>query len=309
MNKRHSTSALVAAALVGAAAGAWLSPLRAPPSRLFETTAPSSRDDAGSAAASSAAARVPKPASPMRVAEAQALAQGAESLENLQNRARTDPEYLASLLARLSTETELDARGALLAILAGAPNAQLLAYARAQLDGADAQARRNGLDLLKMFPMNDADARDLVTQRLERESDPAALKSLIEALTPSLVAEEDAAPVIARLADLSRHADADVRAQAVLQYAQWDNATNTEVALHRALNDPALAVRRAAIAGAIGSSAQSARMKLALIDIATDPAYDDADRASALFALQRYPLNRAEHALYAQSQAALDARH
>lgn len=308
MHKRHSTPALITAALLGVAAGFWLSPLRAPQSSAIATTAQSPRDD-DARATSSAAARAPKPATPARGSEAQALAQGTQSLETLQQRARTDPAYLQSLLARLSAETELDARGALLAILAGAPNAQLLAYAHAQLDSADPQARRIGLDLLKMFPMNDDAARALVTNRLERETDPAALKSLIEALTPSLVAEEDAAPVIAKLADLVRHADADVRAQAVLQYAQWDNASNAEIALHRALTDPALAVRRAAIAGAIGSSAQSDRMKLALIDIATDPAYDDADRAAALFALQRYPLNRAEHALYAQSQAALDARH
>lgn len=312
MEKRHSTLTLIAALAVGAAGGAWLSPLRAPvPAATSDTTAAlAERAVAEPAATSRAASRPPQPAAaPQRSVDAEALAQGRESLDVLQTRARTDPAYLASLLARLSVETELDSRGAVLAILAGAPNAQVLAYARTQLDSSDANARRNGLDLLKMFPMSDEAARTLVTDRLERETDPAALKSLVEALTPGLVADEDAAPVITRLTALAQHADADVRAQAVLQLSQWDNAENAENLLHRAFADPSLAVRRAALAAAIGSSAQSERLKQALFVVATDPAYDDADRSSALFALQRYRLSRAEHALYAQHQAALDARH
>ena len=311
MRKRHSTPTLLAAAVLGAAVGAWLSPQRAAPPAAHATTSaasPVSRDTTAPSI-STAAMRTPKAAATPRASDVQALAQGSESLEVLQRRAQTDPAYLQALLQRLSAATELDTRGALLAILAGAPNADVLAYARTQLDSADPQARRNALDLLKAFPMSDTAARELVTGRLERETDPTALKSLVEALTPSLVADEDAAPVVARLAELTRHADADVRAQSVLQYSQWDNATGAEATLHRSLHDPALAVRRAAIAGVIGSAARSERLKQALLDIATDPAYDDGDRGAALFALQRYPLNRAEHALYAQNQAALDARH
>lgn len=310
MTRRHSTPTLIAVACASALAGAWLASRPVPvapatvPAHALESAV--ATDPVGPD--SVAARRPPKPRTLYAASGPTDAAVGDDSFESRQRRAKEDPAFLADLLRRYGAAVDLDERGALLAVIAGAPNAQVLAWARGRLDAGDPRARQDALDLLKTFPMDDAAARELVVDRLAHESDAGTLSALVDTLTPGAVAEEDAAPVIARLAELSQHADPAVRARSVLQRAQWTSANDAEAPLHEALSDPSPAVRRAAVAGVIGSQAQSVRLKQALFEMVTDPSNDEEDRGAALFALQRYSLNRAEHALYSQHQAAWDRR-
>lgn len=233
---------------------------------------------------------------------------GADDLDRNIRRAGQDPGYLRDLLRRYSFETDLDRRGALLAILQGVANDEVLQLGRQLAGNPDPDTRRNGLALLKAFPLDVAEVRDTLTRQLREERDPALLKESIDMLAPTVVASEDAAPLLEGLAALRGHADAQVRASAVLQSVRWNKRGDDAAILEAALFDPDIAVRRAAIAGIEASGARSDRLKIALLDIAGDARTEPELRRSAAFALQNFALDRDEYALYRDALARAEER-
>jgi len=248
---------------------------------------------------------------PLHSALADALAsdgprsRGADDLDRNIRRAGQDPGYLRELLRRYSFETDLDRRGALLAILQGVANDEVLQLGRQLAGNPDPDTRRSGLALLKAFPLDVAEVRDTLARQLRDERDPALLKESIDMLAPAVVASEDAAPLLERLAALRGHVDAEVRASAVLQSVRWNKRGDDAAILEPALLDPDIAVRRAAIAGIEASGARSDGLKIALLDIAGDARAESDLRRSAAFALQNFALDRGEYALYRDALAAL----
>ncbi|MBW8808560.1 MAG: HEAT repeat domain-containing protein [Lysobacter sp.] len=223
--------------------------------------------------------------------------------ERMIQRARRDPAYLRELLRSYSFETEPDKRGALLAVLQAVANDDVLRTARQLADSGDPESRRNGLDLLKAFPLDQPQVRELLSRQLQAERDPAMLKQLVDMLAPTVVASEDAAPLLDRLAELRQHPDPAVRASAVVQSVQWNKHAGNEEILQRAMLDPDLSVRQAAIAGINASSTRSDRLKDSLLALAADPQTDAETRNSAVFALQNFAMNRGEYALYRKAAA------
>lgn len=228
-------------------------------------------------------------------------ARGGDSFDRNIQRARRDPAYLRELLGDYRYETELDRRGALLAVLQGVANQDVLRAGRELADSGDPRQRQLGLDLLKAFPLDVAEVRELLQRQLQDERDPAMLKQLVDMLAPTVIASEDAAPVLNRLDALRRHPDAAVRASSVLQSVQWNKGGDNEEILHQAILDPDAAVRQAAIAGVTAGGARSDRLKDALLALAADPRSDGETRNAAVFALQNFAMNRAEYALYRQA--------
>jgi len=292
------TSALIGGLLGAAITRSWMTP--ATPQRGEGTTASPTPGRSG------------KP--PQHSALADALAgdgprsRGADDLDRNIRRAGQDPGYLRELLRRYSFETDLDRRGALLAILQGVANDEVLQLGRQLAGNPDPDMRRSGLALLKAFPLDVAEVRDTLAQQLREERDPALLKESIDMLAPAVVASEDAAPLLERLAALRSHADAEVRASAVLQSVRWNKRGDDAAILEAALLDPDIAVRRAAIAGIEASGARSDRLKIALLDIAGDARTESDLRRSAAFALQNFALDRDEYALYRDALARADDR-
>jgi hypothetical protein len=221
-------------------------------------------------------------------------------------RALRDPAYLHSLMAQYASETDLDSRGALLAVLQSAANDEVLRFALSLADSPDPTTRQDGLALLQAYSLDVAEVRDLLTRQIADETDPAMLRQLVEMLTPAVVPTEDAAPMLEQLTHLRQHPDPDVRAASVLQSAQWDKGGDVEAFLHQAILDPVPQVRQAAIAGVTSSSARSDRLKDALLDIAGNPLSGDEERLSAIFALQSFALDRSEYAIYRQAAQAND---
>ncbi|KWS06508.1 hypothetical protein AZ78_4064 [Lysobacter capsici AZ78] len=223
--------------------------------------------------------------------------------ERMIQRARRDPAYLRELLRDYSFKTELDKRGALLAVLQAVANDEVLRLARQLADSGDPESRRNGLDLLKAFSLDQPQVRELLSRQLQAERDPAMLKNLVDMLAPTVVASEDAAPLLERLSELRQHPDPAVRASAVVQSVQWNKHAGNEEILQRAMLDPDLSVRQAAIAGINASSTRSDRLKDSLLALAADPQTDAETRNSAVFALQNFAMNRGEYALYRKAAA------
>lgn len=294
--------ALLAAAVAGGLCGYWLG---ASPGRL------PMRDHARAAAAEATQpAAASGRADPSATATAMLSGQGHRDtdLESLRKRAQEDPAYLRELLRRFAAEQQADTRGALLAVLSGVPHAEVLRTGKALAGSADPRLRKAGLELLTAFPLSEPEVRQLLTGQLGSETDPAMLKQLLGMLTPSTMPTEDAAPVVERLSALSQHPDPGVRSQSVLQLAQWDRGGDSEAMLHRAILDAAPEVRRAAMAGMVSAHVRSDRLKDALLEIASNPQSSAADRGAAVFALQEFPLSRAEYGLYQQA-AATSAEH
>jgi hypothetical protein len=229
-----------------------------------------------------------------------------DDLDRESARALRDPAYLRSLMAQYASETDLDSRGALLAVLQSAANDEVLRFALALADSPNLATRRDGLALLQAYSLDIAEVRDLLTRQIANENDPAMLRQLVEMLTPAVIPTEDVAPMLEQLTQLRQHPNPDVRAASVLQSAQWDKGGDIETFLHQAILDPAPQVRQAAIAGVTSSSARSDRLKDALLDIVGNPLSGDEERLSAIFALQSFALDRSEYAIYRQAAQAND---
>lgn len=216
-------------------------------------------------------------------------------------RPRTSDADLRELMRRYAAETELDKRGALLAILQANPNEEVKAFALALAASRDAAARQEGLELLKAFPLDDAKVRGFLVGQIDQEQDPAMLTKLVDMLSPTMVATEDAAPLVAQLARLREHPDPEVRAASILQSSQWDRGGDLENTLHSAMLDPDPRVRQAAIGGILAERVRSDRLKDMLLAIASDPKTGAEERNRAIFALEGFALNRAEYEVYRQA--------
>jgi len=222
-------------------------------------------------------------------------------------RALRDPAYLQRLLAQYRTESEPDRKGALLALLLGVANPDVQRFALDLARSPDPATRRDGLALLAAFSVEDAPVRTLLVDTLDRERDPALLRQAVDLLIPAPLPREDAAPMLDALSRLRTHGDPGVRASSVLQSAQWESGTAVEELLHRALLDPEPQVRDAAVAGVLSSAARSDRLKDALLEMASNPANAQEQRAAAVSALHGFRLDRADHVLYRQAVRALPA--
>ncbi len=176
-------------------------------------------------------------------------------------RTRASDADLRELMRRYAVETELDKRGALLAMLQANPNEEVKAFALALAASRDAAARQAGLELLKAFPLDDAKVRGFLVGQIDQEQDPAMLTRLVDMLSPTMVATEDAAPLVAQLARLRDHPDPEVRAASILQSSQWDRGGDLENTLHSAMLDSDPRVRQAAIGGISAERVRSDRLK------------------------------------------------
>ncbi len=221
-----------------------------------------------------------------------------EHLDEKSRRAQENPSYLQELMRQYAYEMDLDKRGALLAILQSMPNDEVKRFALQQAASNDPVIRGEGLELLKAFPLDDAEVRGFLVDQIDREQDPAMLKELVDMLTPTMVATEDAAPLVEQLARLRGHPDPEVRAASVLQSSQWDRGGDLENTLQQALNDPDARVRQAAIAGVTSERLHSQRLKDRLLAIAIDPQTSDEERRAAIFSLEGFALNRFEYELF-----------
>jgi|GEM_PF-1632225 len=290
-NPLQFTSALLAAAVFGGIVGSSLTRASVAPNA-------SPAQTRGAAANAAPVAGAPRG---NELAAYTYPARGADSFDRNIQRARRDPAYLRELIGNYRFETELDRRGALLAVLQGVANQDVLRAGRELADSGDPRQRQLGLDLLKSFPLDVTEVRELLQRQLQDERDPTMLKQLVDMLAPTVIASEDAAPVLNRLDALRRHPDPAVRASSVLQSVQWNKSGDNEDILHRAILDSDAGVRQAAIAGINASGVRSDRLKDALLSLAGDPRSDGETRNAAVFALQNFAMNRSEYALYRQA--------
>ena len=283
--------ALLAAALVGGVVGGWITGVHGQRAAVTETVSPAI-PPIGTAPQSAVAAFSP-------------LGEARRDDGKDVSRARKDPAFLRMLILSYLNETDLDKRGALLAILQSVANDDVLRLVPQLL--ADPARRQDGLALLRAYPMDKSEARSMLLSELQRETNPAQLTQMIEMLTPAVMSTDDAAPVVEHLAMLRRNPDPSVRASSVTQSIQWDKGGNMEDILYTALLDPSAQVRLAAIGAAGVAGVRSERLKAILLDSLGN--LNAEERNAALFTLQGFPLTRDEYALYKQVAVASSDGH
>lgn len=232
-----------------------------------------------------------------------ALINGEISFEQMAALARADASALAQLWARYRAELDPLRRQTLLALLAEAPSASLSQFVATLVADADPERRRDGYQLLTSLPIEDPALREHALRALQHETDPSALAELVQGLQPGLLAREDAEPLSQALQSLSQSGDPLVRAAALPALTQWTDRAQLEALYLAALADSDAGVRAAAIAGIDTANVSTPDLRGALFQLAANAAENAGHRHSALLALSRFRLSRAEIELYRMLQA------
>lgn len=220
-----------------------------------------------------------------------------------------EPASREALMQRYATELDEDTRGALLAELQRSPDDALRDFALDLVAAGDADTRLRGYELLAAFTLEDGAVRGAVLSGLAGERAPRVLARVATLTVPTVLPASEAAPVANALAELAGHRDPAVRAQGVVQAAQWAAPGEAGPLLARALLDESAEVRKAAVAGTIATRASSPQIKDALLWIAGDDEADPEQRTAAVFALQWYRLDDAEYAIYREAESASGHAH
>ncbi len=234
--------------------------------------------------------------------------QAAEIQEQLRDAALNDPAAQRDLIRRFEAERDPQARAMLQTVLASVNSPEVLALSTRLAASQDAAEREEGFAMLMRLSPDSPEVRKLVRQALATEQSPAVLSQAVAALTPGVVANSEAAGVVAQLDQLAQHADPAVRSQSLLQLAQWDKSGQVEGRLSQALNDQSPEVRNAAVAAIGESGIRSDSMKAALLGILANSAERSEVKDGALYALTRFSLSPDEYALYSRERAEADKR-
>lgn len=229
-----------------------------------------------------------------------------DTQDKLRAAAQADPVALRALIQRFEAERDPKARDLLKAVLSGIPSADVIALSSRLAVSGSASQRQDGFAMLKQLSQNSPEVRNLVRHALASEQSPAVLSEALAALTPTVVAAPEAAAIVDQLNQLSQHQDAYVRSQSILQLAQWDKTGGSEGRINSSLTDPSVEVRQAAVTAIAETASRSEDTKNALMQVLRNPNEAPQVKDGALFALQRFSLNKAEHDLYLQARAQVD---
>lgn len=222
--------------------------------------------------------------------------------DRLRQLAQSDPTVRRALLQRYDSARTPQERELLKAVLSTVQTPEVIAFATRLAGSLDAADRRYGLEMLHSLAPDAPETRSLVRQALSEHGSEVLLPALA-ALSATGADPDEAAAVIAQLKTLSQHADPTVRGMSITQLSQWDKTGEHASRLTQALGDRAPEVRQAAVFAIAQSGVRSEAAKTALMALAANPQESRDVRGSALQVLERFPLNKEEHAWFAQARA------
>lgn len=160
---------------------------------------------------------------------------------------------------------------------------------------------------LAALDVRDGSTRDQVAHLLANEPSPAVKAAIFNALQPVPLAQEDVAPLIDQLQAVHDAGDPALRANALVQWAQWDRGDRLLPLLNRGLHDPHPYVVRGAITAVALSNLRGQDLKESLLLLANDTAPDSELRSAAIDALHDFSLTRAEDAVVRRSESEIPA--
>jgi hypothetical protein len=231
------------------------------------------------------------------------------SREELNTLVKQDHAVRQSLMGRYDKESSTQVRQLIVSLLSNSETPEVLTFSKRLASSADITQRKDGLRMLQNLSSDVPEIHPILVKTLANENSPDVLMLALSALKPPaagdvhsdpLVPAPDAAAIVAQLQNLTRHADPDIRLQSILQLAQWDRADSSGVQWSRALMDPSVPVRQAAVTAVAQSGMQSDALKAALIDLATDAQESKDVRGNALQVLEQFNLSQKEMAQVSQ---------
>jgi hypothetical protein len=230
---------------------------------------------------------------------------GFDAEDRLRKRAQSDPVAVRSLLNRYSSNQSPQARELLKAVLATVQTPEVIAFATRLAASSNMVERKYGFEMLQSVAPDAPDTRILVRRTLATEQSPEVLVQALATLQSPIAEPEEADAMVAQLKTLSQHADPAVRSLSLQQLGQWDKRGEGAEHLAQALMDSEPEVRQSAIFAIAQSGIRSDSVKLALMGLVNNLQESRDVRGSALQALERFSLSKAEYASFAQARAQL----
>jgi HEAT repeat protein len=190
-------------------------------------------------------------------------------------------------------------------VLATVQTPEVIAFATRLAASSNMVERKYGFEMLQSVAPDASDTRSLVRRTLATEQSPEVLVQALATLQSPIAEPEEADAMVAQLKTLSQHADPAVRSLSLQQLGQWDKRGEGAEYLAQALMDSAPEVRQSAIFAIAQSGIRSDSVKLALMGLVNNLQESRDVRGSALQALERFSLSKAEYASFAQARAQL----
>lgn len=266
------------------------------------------------------------------IATTQNPADASDAQDLLRKHAANDPSIVRKIIARYSPNQDSQSRALVIEILASIESNAVRSFATQLVASKSVEERQDGWLILKKLPKKTAEGQQTIVHALETETAPDLLVHIIDALptasgkevVPLLEPQEaaqqpfsanakqalDTSPLINQdavikiLRVLSQNEDARVRQNSLLQLAQRDESSSSELIFLRALNDKNQEVRQTAIF-AVARASHTESAKQALVQIALNANEATHIRASAAQGLSSFRLSSTEAAALAQLQPEL----
>lgn len=266
------------------------------------------------------------------IATEQNPADASDAQDLLRKHAANDPSIVSKIIARYSPNQDPQSRALVIEILASIESNAVRSFATQLVASESVEERQDGWLILKQLRRKTAEDQQTIVHALETETSPDLLVHIIDALptasgkevVPLLEPQEaaqqsfsanakqalDTSPlinqdaVIKSLRVLSQNEDVRVRQNSLLQLAQRDESSSSELIFLRALNDKNQEVRQTAIF-AVARASQSDAAKQALMQISLNVNESTHIRASAAQGLSSFRLSSTEAAALAQLQPEL----
>jgi hypothetical protein len=225
--------------------------------------------------------------------------------DRLRKLAQADPVALRSLLQRYDSAATPQARELLKSILSTVQKPDVVAFSTRLANSSNLAERKYGFELLQSVAPDAPETRSLVRRTLANEQSPEVLAQALAALRAGSAEPDEAEQVVAQLKNLAQHADPAVRTQSLAQLGQWDKKGEGAERLAQGLADRVPEVRLAAVFAIAQAGLRSEALKAALIGMAGNAQESRDVRGSALQVLERFSLNKEEHASLAKARSQL----
>lgn len=234
-----------------------------------------------------------------------------EAFKQIQNRLRTEPDYLTSVLVELRSNTDPNRAKQLAALLADIDDPRVYETAAELAYSGDPASQLAGLDLLNRIQTRNSDARDVAIQLLGTESNPDILVATMNVIaTPAASATPEQRQLIAdNLFLLSNHHVPEVRAHSLSVLGQWEkqNPSVTSV-LSDALQDMDPHVRARAVYALNGTQNIDETVTENLLLLLENTDENKATREAAMLILQNEQLGGSNLRRFTEGQRSLRTR-
>lgn len=204
---------------------------------------------------------------------------------------KNDSELFAQFLTQYRETTDPDRSKRLAQVLDEFDDSTITTLAEELVFSGDVGSQVAGLDLLSGQQANNPQAREVVSQVLELETNPVVISSALNAMaTPGEVTSEERTKLLNQFVMHSSNDDAAVRGRSLALMKRWGGDTNMNEHYIVGLQDSDDKVRIGALLSLASSKHPGDDTFQALVSVVEDLSMDMQSRKTAMRALDKYDL-------------------